>query len=94
MQTDRQILDDDRLKYCTLYCDNKNSIVLNGGRKFPDMIGDYQLHVAKEYETEFADKLFKRIVKEIKKKCVKIKGLYPIFYVGNEFPDEFASTVT
>lgn len=84
MQTFREKLNDDRFRYGTLYCDNKNGIMLTGGRKFPDMIGDYQLHVAKEYETEFADKLFKRIVKEIKKNCVKIKGLYPIFYVGNE----------
>ena len=84
MQTYRHILDDNSFRYETLYCDNKNSIVYKGGRKFPDMIGDYQLHIAKEYGTEFADKLFKRIVKEINKKCVKIRGLYPIFYVGNE----------
>lgn len=84
MQTFRYKLDDNRFRYGTLYCDNRNCIMFTGGRKFPDMIGDYQLHIAKEYKTEFADKLFKRIVKEIKEKCVKIKGLYPIVYVGNE----------
>lgn len=84
MDTWAQALEsENRDRYVTDYCDNINCILLTGGGKYPDTIGDYQVQIARQYGSQFADELFKRAVKEIRKNCVKVKALSP-FYVGNE----------
>lgn len=47
------------------------------------MIGDYQIHIHIPYGSFFAANLFQRIVKEVKKNCVKINHNNS-FYVGKE----------
>lgn len=69
--------------YKTEYSKNRNCVVFNGGKVYPAMIGDYQLHIHIPYGSVYAAKLFKRIVKEVKQNCVKINNISP-FYVGNE----------
>lgn len=74
---------EDRDRYITDYCDNKNCILLIGGEKYPNWIGDYQVQIARQYGSQFADDLFKRVVKEIRRNCVKVKAISP-FYVSSE----------
>lgn len=69
--------------YKTEYYKNRNCVVFNGGKIYPAMISDYQIHIHEPYGSVYAEKLFKRIVKEVKKNCVKIKDIMP-FYVGSE----------
>lgn len=84
MDTWPQVLEsENRERYITHYCDNKNCILLTGGAKYPNWIGDYQVQIARQYGSQFADDLFKRVVKEIRKNCVKIKAISP-FYVSSE----------
>lgn len=44
---------------------------------------DYEVYIPREYETEFTGALFKRIVREVKRNCVRVKNITP-FYVGKE----------
>lgn len=84
MDTWAQALESEgRDRYITHYCDNKNCILLTGGAKYPEMIGDYQVEIARQYGSQFAEDLFKSVVKEIRKNCVKVKAISP-FYVSNE----------
>lgn len=69
--------------YKTEYDKNRNCVVFNGGKVSPTMISDYQLHIYIPYGSIYATKLFKRIVQEVKRNCVKINSIIP-FYVGNE----------
>lgn len=69
--------------YKTEYSKNCNCVVFNGGRVYPEMIGDYQLHIHRPYGSVYASKLFEQLVKIVKRNCVKISNISP-FYVGKE----------
>lgn len=79
----RNLEHENKIQYNTYYDKNRNSVSLRGGKKYPDMLEDYQVHFAKEFESEFAAILFKRIVRQVKQNCTKVKNNAP-FYVGNE----------
>lgn len=45
--------------------------------------GDYEVYIPRERETEFSGALFKKIVREVKRNCVKIKHVSS-FYAGKD----------
>lgn len=85
MKTYRQALKDrdDIERYRMDYTENRNSVILKGMRKHEDLTCDYYVHIARELETEFSGMLFKRIVREVKRNCVRIEYGTPI-YIGKE----------
>jgi len=85
MNTYRQALKDrdDIERYCMDYTENRNSVMLKGMQQHEDLTCDYYVHIARELETEFSGILFKRIVREVKRNCVRIKYKTPI-YIGKE----------
>lgn len=83
IQTNRIVTIDNETRYITRYSNNKNCVVLSKKADPPDAIGDYQLYIADNFDSEYAKKLFKRFVKEIKSNCVRVKCISP-FYVGRE----------
>lgn len=84
MNTVCQMLQDEKkVRYITK-CDSHNCLTFRVKKKNPNGYeGDYEIHIPREYETEFTSTLFKRIVQEIKRNCVKINNISP-FYVGKE----------
>ena len=74
---------DDIERYRVIYPENKNSVMLKGMRKHMDLTFDYYVHIARNLETEFSGILFKKIVREVKRNCVKIKYSTPI-YIGKD----------
>ena len=74
---------DDIERYRVIYPENKNSVMLKGMRKHEDLTFDYYVHIARNLETEFSGMLFKKIVREVKRNCVKIKYSAPI-YIGKD----------
>lgn len=74
---------DDIDRYYINYTANGNSVMLKSMQKHKDLTCDYYVHIARELETEFSGMLFKRIVREVKQNCVRIKYSTPI-YIGKE----------
>lgn len=74
---------DDIEGYRVIYPENKNSVMLKGMQKHMDLTFDYYVHIARTLETEFSGMLFKKIVREVKRNCVKIKYSTPI-YIGKD----------
>ncbi len=70
---------DDIERYRVIYPENKNSVLLKGMQKHMDLTFDYYVHIARTLETEFSGMLFKKIVREVKRNCVKIKYSAPIY---------------
>lgn len=85
MKTYQQALKDrdDIERYRMDYTKNRNSVMLKGMQKHEDLTHDYYVHIARELETEFSGMLFKRIVREVKRNCKRIKYNTPI-YIGKE----------
>ena len=73
--------DIDRYRIC--YTKNKNSVILKGMRRHEDLTYDYHVHIDRKFETPFSGMLFQKIVREVKRNCVKIKYNTPI-YIGKE----------
>ena len=84
MHTVCQVLQDkERVRYNTR-CDGHNCLTFKSKEKNSNGYeGDYEVHIPRQYETEFTGALFKRIVREVKRNCVKVKAISP-FYVSNE----------
>jgi len=84
MHTVCQVLQDKkRVRYNTR-CDDYNCLTFKSMEKNANGYeGDYEVHISRQYETEFTGALFKRIVREVKRNCVKVKAISP-FYVSNE----------
>ena len=74
---------DDIERYRMDYTENRNSVLLKGMRKHEDLTFDYYVHIDRKMETEFSALLFKRIVREVKRNCVRIKYNTPV-YIGKE----------
>ncbi|RKJ45835.1 hypothetical protein D7X98_05915 [bacterium 1XD8-76] len=74
---------DDIERYRMIYTENGNSVMLKGMRKHEDLTYDYYIHIARNLETEFSGELFKKLVREVKKNCVRIKYNTPI-YIGKD----------
>lgn len=74
---------DDIERYRMTYTENGNSVLLKGMAKHEDLTYDYYVHIERKLETEFSGMLFKRIVQEVKRNCVKIKAKTAI-YIGKE----------
>lgn len=74
---------DDIERYCMDYTGNRNSVLLKGMRKHEDLTYDYYVHIDRKMETEFSALLFNRIVREVKRNCVRIKYNTPV-YIGKE----------
>lgn len=84
MQTYCYMLEDEKKERYVARCDNLNCLMFRTAAKNPNGYkGDYEVHIPREYETEFTGALFKRIVREVKRNCVKIKYISPL-YVGEE----------
>lgn len=85
MKTYQQALkdQDDIVRYCMNYTDNKNSILLKGMQRHEDLTHDYYIHINRKSETEFSGMLFKKLVREVKRNCVRIKYNTPV-YIGKE----------
>lgn len=84
MQTYCYMLGDEKKERYVARCDNLNCLTFRTAAKNPNGYkGDYEVHIPREYETEFTGALFKRIVREVKRNCVKIKYVSPL-YVGEE----------
>lgn len=84
MQTDCYVLEDQTRKRYVTKCDNHNCLTFRTPANNPNGYeGDYEVHIPKEYKTEFTEALFKRIVREIKGNCMKIEYITPL-YVGKE----------
>lgn len=74
---------DDIERYCMDYTENRNSVMLKGMQQHKDLTHDYYVHIDRKLETEFSGMLFKRIVREVKQNCVRIKYNTPV-YIGKE----------
>ncbi len=85
MKKHRQALRDrdDIERYRMDYPENGNSVMLKGMQKHEDLTCHYYVHIARELETEFSGMLLKKIVREVKRNCVKIAYGTPI-YIGKE----------
>lgn len=85
MKTNRQALKDrdDIERYRMSYTENGNSVMLKGMRKHEDLTFDYYVHINRQMETEFSALLFKKIVREVKRNCVRITYSTPV-YIGKE----------
>lgn len=84
MQTYCYMLEDEKKERYVTRCDDLNCLTFRTAAKNPNGYkGDYEVHIPREYETEFTGALFKRIVREVKRNCVKIKYISPL-YVGEE----------
>lgn len=70
--------------YENSYPDNKDSVVFIGKKTYPNnALGDYQLHIDLNVKSDYAQMLFKSIVKKVKSNCIKITKPMPL-YVGKE----------
>lgn len=81
----QKLQDGERVRYIT-ECEKDNPSCLTFRTKYKNpngYEGDYEVHIPREWETEFTGALFKRIVREVKRNCVRIKNISP-FYVGKE----------
>lgn len=85
MKIYRQVLKDrdDVERYCMNHTENGNSVILKGMQKHEDLTFDYYVHINRRDETEFSGLLFKKVVREIKRNCVRIKCNTPV-YIGKE----------
>lgn len=85
MKTEWHVLKnrDDIVRYHMNYNANWNSVVLKGMEKHEDLTNEYYVHVNRKHETEFSGAIFKRIVREVKRNCVRVKAVTPI-YIGKE----------
>lgn len=70
--------------YENYYPDNKDSVQFAGrGLYRHNELSDYRLHIDLDYKSDYAQMLFKRIVKEVKHNCIKI-DYYLCPYIGKE----------
>lgn len=70
--------------YENYYPDNKDSVQFAGRKSYRNNEwGDYQLQIDLDYKSDYAQMLFKRIVKEVKRNCIKI-DYYLCPYMGKE----------
>lgn len=74
---------DDIERYCMDYKENRNSVLLKGMQQHEDLTHDYYVHIDRKFETEFSGMIFKRIVREVKRNCVRIKYDTSV-YIGKE----------
>lgn len=83
MRTYRQALKDrdDIERYCMDYTENTNGVLFKGMCRHEDLTFDYYVHMNRKMETEFSAQLFKKIVQEVKRNCVRIKYSTPV-YIG------------
>jgi len=87
MKTYQQVLlnrDNIEERYRMDYTENRNCVMLKGMQKHEDLTHDYYVHIARRLETEFSGMLFKRIVREVKRNCVKIQYNTTLAYIGKE----------
>lgn len=63
--------------------ENTNGVQLKGSEKHEDLTCEFYVHINREHETDFSIALFKCIVREVKKNCVRIKNTAPT-YIGKE----------
>lgn len=85
MHTICQVLQNEaRVRYITSCRDNEGRLTFRTKRSNPNGYEcDYEVYIPREYETEFTGALFKRIVREVKRNCVRVKNITP-FYVGKD----------
>lgn len=85
MHTICQALQDEaKVRYITECNGNDGRLTFRTKRSNPNGYEcDYEVYIPREYETEFTGALFKRIVREVKRNCVRVKNITP-FYVGKE----------
>lgn len=70
--------------YENYYPDNKESIQFAGRELYPhNELSDFRLHINLDYKSDYAKMLFKHIVKEVKRNCIKI-DYYLCPYMGKE----------
>lgn len=81
----QELQDGKRVRYITS-CADDNRSCLTFRTKYDyqnGYEGDYEVYIPRKWETEFTGALFKRVVREVKRNCVRIKNISP-FYVGKE----------
>lgn len=85
MQTIRQTLQtENKVRYITSCGDSEGRLTFRTKAKNPNGYEcDYEVYIPRECKTEFTGALFKRIVREVKRNCVRIKNISP-FYVGTK----------
>ena len=84
MHTICQVLQDEKTVRYITECKDHHCLTFRTKYKNPNGYeGDYEVYIPRKYETEFTGALFKRIVREVKRNCVRIKHISP-FYVGKE----------
>ena len=78
---------DDIARYCLDYRKNTNGVLLKGMEKHEDLTCEFYVHINREHETEFSAALFKSIIREIKRNCVRVKNTAPT-YIGKKMYKE------
>lgn len=78
---------DDIARYCLDYRKNTNGVLLKGMEKHEDLTHEFYVHIDRGHETEFSVVLFKSMVREIKRNCVRVKNTAPT-YIGKEMYKE------
>ena len=78
---------DDVVRYGADYRKNTNGVLLKGMEKHEDLTCEFYVYIDREHETEFSSALFKSVIREIKRNCVRVKNTAPT-YIGKEMYQE------
>ncbi len=88
----RRMQRNDIVRYCMDLPEYKNGVQLRGMAKHKDLTHEFYVYLSREQETEFSAALFKSMVREIRKNCVRIKNTAPT-YLGKELYGDRANRV-
>ncbi len=79
----RRMQRDGTARYCMNLLEYTNGVQLKGMEKHEDLTCEFYVYINREHETEFSAALFKSMIREIRRNCVRVKNTAPT-YIGKE----------